>query len=58
MAKKVEWTPSSIQDRFAIYQFWVEHNKSELFSEKLEILFKEASKLIAEFPDDISDPLK
>jgi hypothetical protein len=58
MAKKVEWTQSSIQDRFAIYQFWVEHNKSELFSEKLEILFKEASKLIAEFPDDISDPLK
>lgn len=51
MAKKIEWTLTSVNDRLNIYQFWVEKNKSDLYSEKLEQLFKEAAKLISEFPE-------
>jgi plasmid stabilization system protein ParE len=51
MAKKVVWTQTSIQDRFKIYEFWLNKNKSNLYSEKLEKLFIEASKLLAEFPE-------
>lgn len=51
MAKKIVWTQTSIQDRFKIYEFWLNKNKSDLYSEKLEKLFKEATKLLAEFPE-------
>ena len=51
MAKKIEWTQTSIRDRFRIYQFWIENNKSDTFSKKLEILFNAAAKLISEFPE-------
>lgn len=51
MAKKVEWTLSSVQDRFEIYRFWIEKNKSDSYSEKLELLFNEAAKLLSEFPE-------
>ena len=49
MARKIEWTQTSIRDRFEIYKFWVEKNKSDSYSKKLEILFNEAAKLISEF---------
>ncbi len=51
MAKTIEWTQTSIQDRFKIYQFWIDNNKSDSYSKKLEILFNEAAKLISEFPE-------
>jgi plasmid stabilization system protein ParE len=51
MAKKVEWTTASIQDRYRIYRFWMNHNDSETYSKKLEILFNEAAKLISQFPE-------
>ena len=51
MAKKIEWTETSILDRFKIYQFWVENNKSDSYSKKLERLFNDAAKLISEFPE-------
>ncbi len=51
MAKKIEWTLTSIQDRIQIYQFWNQKNKSNLYSEKLENLFKEAAKVLSEFPE-------
>ncbi|MBI3235849.1 MAG: type II toxin-antitoxin system RelE/ParE family toxin, partial [Bacteroidetes bacterium] len=51
MAKKIEWTQTSIQDRLRIYHFWIDHNKSNTYSQKLEILFNEAAKLISEFPE-------
>ncbi len=50
MVKKVEWTETSIQDRFRIYYFWIQKNKTDTYSKKLEILFSEAAKLISEFP--------
>jgi plasmid stabilization system protein ParE len=51
MAKKIEWTLTSIQDRLRIYHYWIDNNKSESYSNKLEILFNEAAKLISEFPE-------
>ncbi|TKB96958.1 type II toxin-antitoxin system RelE/ParE family toxin [Pedobacter cryophilus] len=51
MSKKIEWTAAAIKDRFKIYKFWLEHNKSDTYSEKLEALFKEAANIIAEFPE-------
>jgi hypothetical protein len=51
MAKKIEWTETAIQDRFKIYEFWVENNKSDTYSKKLENLFKKAAHLISEFPE-------
>ena len=51
MARKIEWTKTSIQDRFEIYKFWIEKNKSDSYSKKLEILFNEAAKLVSEFPE-------
>ena len=51
MAKKIEWTQTSIHDRFRIYNFWIDNNKSDSYSKKLEILFNEAAKLISEFPE-------
>jgi plasmid stabilization system protein ParE len=51
MAKKIEWTQASIQDRFRIYHFWADHNKSDSYSKKLETLFNEAVKLISEFSE-------
>src|SRR5690349_12929850 len=50
MARKVEWTKTSIRDRFNIRQFWIEKNNSDSYSKKLEELFNEAAKLISEFP--------
>lgn len=51
MAKKIEWTETSIRDRFNIYQFRIDKNKSDSYSKKLEKLFNEAPKLLSEFPE-------
>lgn len=51
MAKEIEWTLTSLQDRFKIYFYWIDHNKSDIYSKKLEILFNEAGKIISEFPE-------
>lgn len=51
MAQKIEWTKASIQDRFEIYQFWINKNKSDSYSKKIENLFNDAAKLISEFPE-------
>ncbi len=49
MVKKIEWTHAAVRDRVDIYRYWLHHNKSDLYSEKLELLFNEAAKLIANF---------
>jgi toxin YoeB len=51
MAKEIVWTQTAIQDRFRIYQYWTQKNKSNLFSEKLERLFNEAATLLSEFSE-------
>ena len=51
MAKEIVWTETAVRDRLRIYQFWLSHNQSIRYSEKLEILFNESAKLLAEFPE-------
>lgn len=50
MAKEIVWTETSVQDRLEIFKFWLTHNKSAIYSNKLEGLFNESVKLLAEFP--------
>lgn len=51
MAKEIVWTETAVQDRFQIYQIWLSNNQTSIYSDKLEILFNESAKLIAEFPE-------
>ncbi len=51
MAKKIIWTETSVIDRFRIYQFWLDHNQSDSYSEKLERLFNESATLISLYPE-------
>lgn len=48
-AKEVIWSP--LAKRKEILEFWIEHNKSNTYSIKLNNLFKEAKQLIAEHPN-------
>jgi plasmid stabilization system protein ParE len=51
MAKKIIWSNKSLLDRYSIYRFWLHHNQSDTFSNKLEKLFNETVNLIAKYPD-------
>ncbi|MEM6526581.1 MAG: type II toxin-antitoxin system RelE/ParE family toxin [Bacteroidota bacterium] len=51
MAKKVRWTTHSIIDRTEIYKYWLKHNKSNIYPEKLEQLFERSAELISNFPN-------
>ncbi len=51
MAKRVIWSLRAQNDRKAILEYWIKRNKSNVYSKKLNSLFKEAIKLIAEHPE-------
>ena len=51
MAKKIIWSRRSQNDRIEILGYWNKRNKSKAYSEKLNKLFKEAVKLIADHPE-------
>jgi toxin YoeB len=50
MAKKIKWTTRSLFDRTNIYRYWLNRNKSNEYSEKLESLFERSANVIANFP--------
>jgi len=50
MAKQVVWSFQAQQDRKQILNYWRARNKSNVYSKKLNELFKDSIKLIAEFP--------
>lgn len=50
MAKQVIWSLTSQNDRKYIFGYWNKRNKSNTYSKKLNLLFKEAVRLIAAFP--------
>lgn len=50
MAKKIKWTTRSLVDRTNIYRYWLNRNKSNEYSEKLESLFERSASVIANFP--------
>lgn len=48
--RKIEWSLQAKNNRIQILDYWIEHNQSKEYSKKLNILFKEAVKFVAEFP--------
>lgn len=50
MAKTVIWSRRALDDRKQILAYWRSRNKSNNYSKKLNQPFKEAVKIIAEFP--------
>ena len=51
MAKKIIWTEKATIERKEILEYWVERNKSKTFSLKLNRLFVETLRLLADFPN-------
>lgn len=51
MAKRIIWSRKAHHDRIEIYKYWNKRNKSNLYRKKLNELFKEAVKLIANYPE-------
>lgn len=50
MVKKVIWSPRAQNDRKQILAYWVNRNKSNVYSQKLDRRFREAVKIIQEYP--------
>lgn len=51
MAKQIIWSLRAQNDRKHILKFWTKRNKSNEYSRKLNGLFKEAIKLIADYSE-------
>ena len=50
MAKQVIWSLRAQADRKEILNYWRQKNKSNSYSQKLNELFKESVKILADFP--------
>ena len=50
MAKQVKWSLRAQDDRKQILEYWVQQNKSNIYSKKLDRQFKEAINIIKDFP--------
>ena len=50
MVKQIIWSEKAQQDKKDILQYWQLRNKSNAYSKKLNELFKEAIKIICDFP--------
>ena len=50
MVKRIIWSKRAYNDRIEIFKYWNQRNKSTEYSKKLNELFKEAIKLISEYP--------
>lgn len=50
MVKQVIWSARAQNDRKQILEYWRFRNKSDQYSKKLNHLFKEAIKLITDYP--------
>ncbi len=50
MAKKVVWSRRALEDRRSILKYWKDRNKSNVYSIKLDQIFKDSIKIISEFP--------
>lgn len=50
MAKRIIWTERVLRDRFEIFRFWVENNKSNTYSIKLDSQFENSAVTLSKFP--------
>ncbi len=51
MAKEIKWTNRAIFNRTIIYRYWLERNKSNSYSQKLDELFEKSAEIIEKFPN-------
>jgi len=51
MVKEIRWSLRANQDRLQILEYWVNRNKSNTYSLKLDQLFRKSVELIAEIPE-------
>ncbi|WP_459072826.1 type II toxin-antitoxin system RelE/ParE family toxin [Halocola ammonii] len=49
--KTVHWSLRANRDKLAIFEYWINRNRSITYAQKLERLFNEAMKLAATFPE-------
>lgn len=50
MASKIIWSLLAQENRKSILKYWIDRNKSNTYSVKLNHLFEEAVELISKFP--------
>lgn len=50
MAKQVIWSKLAQQDRKSILEYWTRHNKSNLYSKRLNQIFENTADLISKHP--------
>lgn len=50
MVKRVIWSEDAYQDKIQVFSYWNQRNKSNLYSRKLNRLFKDTIKSIIETP--------
>lgn len=50
MAKQIIWSQRAQDDRKQILEYWKNRNKSNIYSKKLDKSFREALKIIREYP--------
>jgi toxin YoeB len=50
MAKRIIWAPQAVADRIQILDYWYKRLGTKEYSQKLDEMFKEAVRLLSEFP--------
>jgi toxin YoeB len=50
MVKRVIWTPRAQDERKEVLKYWVNRTQSKTYSRKLNLLIKQAIRLIREYP--------
>lgn len=59
--RKIIWTIEALLTKKELFKYWNFRNKSTLYSKKLELIFKEKLKQVAQYPEAsivISDNLR
>ena len=50
MVKKIIWTNEALENKLDIFNYWNNRNKSNIYCNKLDKLFRDSMKGIAKFP--------
>lgn len=51
MVKKIVWIKEALDNKFDILDYWAKRNESNVYSQKLNRLFSDTTKLIQRFPN-------
>ena len=50
MVKRIIWSRLAHLDRFQILEYWIDRNKSNIFSRRLNQIFEDTAELISKHP--------